>query len=81
MCVCMCACVHFSVQQGLPSKTYIHCPQRRAQLLAIVGVDEEEDSGRRESSGAGSVNMLAVRDVEVALVSALQPDRVVGIDH
>ena len=77
----MCLCVHFFAQPDLLSKTYIHCPQRRTQLLAIVGVDEEEDSGRRESSGAGSVNMLAVRDVEVALVSALEPDGVVSIDH
>lgn len=63
------------------SKTYIHRPQRRAQILAVVGVDEKEDCGCRKGGGAGTEDMLAASEFVVAVVGVVEPNRVIDVGH
>jgi hypothetical protein len=62
-------------------KTYIHLPQRRGEVLAIVRMDEEEDGGGRESGGAGTVDILAAKIGMVTRARAVESNGVVRVDH
>ena len=70
------------IDEGSPSsKTYIHRPQRRAQILAVVGMDEKKDCGCRKGGGAGTEHILATSEFVVAVVGAVEPNRVIDVRH
>ena len=93
-CMCVCDCVyvcplllysfpriHTRQTKHVQSKTYIHLPQRRAKILAIVRMDEEEEGGGRESGGAGTVDILTAKIGMVTRARAVESHGVVGVDH
>lgn len=73
--------VHTRQMKHVQSKTYIHLSQRRAKVLAIVCMNEEEDGGGRKSGGAGTVDILAAKIGMVARARAVKPNGVVNIDY